>query len=162
MTNDKISTTRETLINDTDALKRDAAQIVDDVKKHAYAHVDVVKDRVTNTFDQARDYAKKRPFHVAAIALFIGFFIWKISSKIAPLKRRTSWLPVEAQCMFVWKAFICLLLIALPVRDLSAKPLGQRLGIPGRDTVLSFSVPVSSEQLRPRFSCRSRLLRLSP
>ena len=75
MINDKITATRETLINDTDALKRDAVQIVDDVKKHAYAHVDVVKDRVNNTFDQARDYVKERPLHVAAIALFVGFLL---------------------------------------------------------------------------------------
>jgi ElaB/YqjD/DUF883 family membrane-anchored ribosome-binding protein len=81
MTNDKITTTRETLINDSDALKRDAAQIVDDVKKHVHAHVDVVKDRVTNTFDQARDYVKERPFHVAAIALFIGFLIGALRRK---------------------------------------------------------------------------------
>jgi hypothetical protein len=30
MTNDKITATRETLINDTDTLKRDAGQIVED------------------------------------------------------------------------------------------------------------------------------------
>ena len=75
MTNDKITATRETLINDTDTLKRDAAQIVDDVKKHAYAHVDVAKDTVNNAFDQARDYVKERPLHVAAAAFFIGFLI---------------------------------------------------------------------------------------
>jgi ElaB/YqjD/DUF883 family membrane-anchored ribosome-binding protein len=75
MTNDKITATRETLINDTDTMKRDAAQIVDDVKKHAYAHVDVAKDTVNNAFDQARDYVKERPLHVAAAALFIGFLI---------------------------------------------------------------------------------------
>jgi len=75
MTNDKITTTRETLINDTDTLKRDAAQIVDDVKKHAYAHVDAAKDTVNNAFNQTRDYVKERPLHVAAIALFIGFLI---------------------------------------------------------------------------------------
>ena len=75
MTNDKITTTRETLINDADTLKRDAAQIVDDVKNHAYAHVDVAKDTVNNAFNQARDYVKERPLHVAAAALFIGFLI---------------------------------------------------------------------------------------
>jgi len=81
MTNDKIATTRETLINDTDTLKRDAAQIVDDVKKHAYAHVDVVKDSVNDTFELARNYVKERPFHVAAIALFIGFVIGRFRRK---------------------------------------------------------------------------------
>lgn len=75
MTNEKIATTREMLINDADALKRDAVQIVDDVKRHAVAHVDVVKDRVTNTLGQARDYIKERPFRVAAVALFIGFLV---------------------------------------------------------------------------------------
>jgi ElaB/YqjD/DUF883 family membrane-anchored ribosome-binding protein len=81
MTNDKITNTREALINDTDTLKRDAAQIVDDVKKHASAHVDVVKDSINNTFDQARDYVKERPFHVTAIALFIGFVIGRFRRK---------------------------------------------------------------------------------
>ena len=75
MTNDKITATRETLINDTGNLKRDAAQIVDDVKNHAYAHVDAAKDTVNNAFDQARDYVKERPLHVAAAAFFIGFLI---------------------------------------------------------------------------------------
>lgn len=75
MTNDKITTTRETLINDTDTLKRDAGQIVEDVKNHAYAHVDAAKDTVNNAFNQTRDYVKERPLHVAAIALFIGFLI---------------------------------------------------------------------------------------
>jgi ElaB/YqjD/DUF883 family membrane-anchored ribosome-binding protein len=81
MTNDKISTTRETLLNDTDALKRDAAQIVDDVKKHAYAHVDVAKDTVNDAYNQARDYIKERPFHIAAVALFIGFLIGRSRRK---------------------------------------------------------------------------------
>ena len=75
MTNDKITATRETLINDTDTLKRDAAQIVDDVKNHAYAHVDAAKNTVNTAFDQARDYVKERPLHVAAAAFFIGFLI---------------------------------------------------------------------------------------
>ncbi len=75
MTNDKIASTRETLIKDTDILKQDAGQIVEDVKKHAYAHVDVVKDKVQNSFDLAHDYLKERPFHVAAVALLAGFLI---------------------------------------------------------------------------------------
>jgi ElaB/YqjD/DUF883 family membrane-anchored ribosome-binding protein len=75
MTNDKITSTRETLINDTSHLKRDAVKIVDDVKKHAYAHVDVAKDTVNDAFNQAHDYVKERPFRVAAIAFVIGFLI---------------------------------------------------------------------------------------
>jgi ElaB/YqjD/DUF883 family membrane-anchored ribosome-binding protein len=75
MTNDKITATRETLIHDTDTLKRDAGQIVEDVKNHAHAHVDVAKETVNNALNQAHDYVKERPFHVAAVALFIGFLI---------------------------------------------------------------------------------------
>jgi ElaB/YqjD/DUF883 family membrane-anchored ribosome-binding protein len=75
MTNNKITSTRETLINDTDTLKRDAGQIVEDVKNHAYAHVDVAKDSVNDTFDLARDYVKERPLRVVGVALFIGFLI---------------------------------------------------------------------------------------
>ena len=75
MTNDKITNTREILLNDTDTLKRDAGQIVEDVKNHAYAHVDVAKDTVNNALNQARDYVKERPFHVAAGAFLIGFLI---------------------------------------------------------------------------------------
>ena len=75
MTNDKITSTRETLINDTDTLKQDAAKIVDDVKKHATAHVDAVKDRVSDTFDIARDCVKEHPLKVISVALFIGFLI---------------------------------------------------------------------------------------
>jgi len=81
MTNDKITNTRETLIKDTDTLKQDAGQVVEDIKKHAYAHVDVVKDSVNNTFDLAHDYVKERPFHLAAAALFIGFLIGRFRRK---------------------------------------------------------------------------------
>ena len=75
MTNDKITNTRETLIKDTDHLKQDAGQLVEDVKKHASAHVDVAKDTVNIAFNQAHNYVRERPFHVAAIAFFIGFLI---------------------------------------------------------------------------------------
>lgn len=69
------------LIKDTDHLKKDAGKVVEDVKKHAYAHVDVVKDRVKDTFDLARDFVKERPFHLAAAALFIGFLIGTLRRK---------------------------------------------------------------------------------
>ncbi len=75
MINEKINNTRETLMTDVDALKRDAGQIVADVKNHAQAHVDVVKDEVRDTFDRALDYVKERPFHVAAVSLFVGFLV---------------------------------------------------------------------------------------
>jgi ElaB/YqjD/DUF883 family membrane-anchored ribosome-binding protein len=75
MTNDKITSTRERLINDTDALKQDAAKIVDDVKKHATAHVDVVKDRMNHTLDVACKCVQEHPLKVVSAALLIGFLI---------------------------------------------------------------------------------------
>ena len=75
MNNNTITSTRESLIKDADHLKKDAGQIVEDVKKHATAHVDAVKDKVNDTFDLARSFAKEHPLKLAAAALFIGFVI---------------------------------------------------------------------------------------
>ena len=75
MTNDKLTSTRETLIKDTEHLKQDAAKIVDDVKKHATAHVDVVKDTVNHTLDVARTCVQEHPLKVVSVALLIGFII---------------------------------------------------------------------------------------
>jgi len=75
MTKDTLASTRDALIKDTDHLKRDAGQIVQDVKKHASAHVDAVKDKANDTFDLARDFAKEHPLKLVAAALFVGFII---------------------------------------------------------------------------------------
>ena len=75
MTKDPLTSTREALIKDTDHLKRDAGHIVEDVKKHASAHVDAVKDKVNDTFDLARNFAKEHPLKLAGTAFFIGFLI---------------------------------------------------------------------------------------
>jgi len=75
MTKDTITSTRETLVQDTNNLKQDAGQIVTDVKKHAAAHVDAVKDKVTDAFDLARTFVKEHPLKLAAASLFIGFLI---------------------------------------------------------------------------------------
>ena len=75
MTKDTLTSTREALIKDTDHLKRDAGHIVEDVKKHASAHVDAVKDKVNDAFDRARDCVKEHPLKVVSVALLIGFLI---------------------------------------------------------------------------------------
>jgi ElaB/YqjD/DUF883 family membrane-anchored ribosome-binding protein len=75
MTKDTLTSTRNALIEDADHLKRDAGQIVEDVKKHASAHVNAVKDKANDTFDLARDFAKEHPLKLAVAALFIGFVI---------------------------------------------------------------------------------------
>ena len=73
MTNDNITSTRESLIKDTDHLKQDAGQLIKDVKKHASAHVDAVKDKVSDTFDSARNFVKEHPLKVVSVALLVGF-----------------------------------------------------------------------------------------
>jgi ElaB/YqjD/DUF883 family membrane-anchored ribosome-binding protein len=72
MTN-TISSTRDTLIDDTDALKRDAGRIVEDVKQHASAHVEAVKASVNDTLCATGNYIKERPFQVAGVAFLLGF-----------------------------------------------------------------------------------------
>ena len=74
MTNN-ITSTRDTLLKDTDTLKRDAGQVVDDVKKHATSHVDAVKDNVNETFDSAYDYLRDHPLQLAGTALLVGFVL---------------------------------------------------------------------------------------
>jgi ElaB/YqjD/DUF883 family membrane-anchored ribosome-binding protein len=75
MIKDTITSTRDALIKDTDHLKRDAGQLVEDVKKHATAHVEAVKDTANDAFDLARTCAKEHPLKLAAAALFIGFLM---------------------------------------------------------------------------------------
>ena len=75
MTNNTITSTRETLIKDADHLKQDAGQIVEDVKKHASAHVDAVKDKVNDTFDLARNCVNEHPLKLLAGALLLGFLV---------------------------------------------------------------------------------------
>jgi len=75
MTKDTLTSTRNALIEDADHLKRDAGQIVEDVKKHATAHVDAVKDKVNDTFDLARKCVNEHPLKLVAGALLLGFLI---------------------------------------------------------------------------------------
>lgn len=75
MTNNTIASTREILLKDTDHLKQDAGQLVEDVKKHATAHVDAVKDKVNDTFDLARKSVNEHPLKFIVGAFLTGFLI---------------------------------------------------------------------------------------
>ena len=75
MTKDTVTSTRNAIIKDSDHLKRDAGQIIEDVKKHGAAHVDAVKDKVNDTFDLARNCVKEHPLKLIAGALLVGFLI---------------------------------------------------------------------------------------
>jgi ElaB/YqjD/DUF883 family membrane-anchored ribosome-binding protein len=73
MANDRISKTRDELIEDTDILKQDAGQVVTDIKNHASAHVDAAKDKASHVLATTSDFVKKHPIKLGAIALAIGF-----------------------------------------------------------------------------------------
>lgn len=75
MTKDTLTSTRDALIKDTDHLKQDAGHIVEDVKRHASAHVDAVKDKVNDAFDLARNCVKEYPLKLVAGALLFGFLV---------------------------------------------------------------------------------------
>jgi hypothetical protein len=54
MENHSISDTRAAISKDVENLKRDAAQIAQDVKEHASAHVGQAKQRVSDHFVAVR------------------------------------------------------------------------------------------------------------
>jgi hypothetical protein len=56
MNKDTLTSTRNALIKDTSDFKRDAGQIVEDVKKHASSHVEAVKTKASDLFDLARGF----------------------------------------------------------------------------------------------------------
>jgi ElaB/YqjD/DUF883 family membrane-anchored ribosome-binding protein len=49
--------------------------MVEDLKKHASAHVDAAKDKLNDTFDLARNCIKEHPLKLIAGALLVGYFI---------------------------------------------------------------------------------------
>jgi len=65
--------TREALINDVDKLKRDAAQVAQDVRNHANAHVDETKRRMNETILTVRESLTSHPFTLLGIGFVFGF-----------------------------------------------------------------------------------------
>ena len=72
MTNDKITATRELLLDETYALKRDAAQVVEDAKTNLYAHLVLAKEMAKNALAQARNYANRRLFRSVCISVLLA------------------------------------------------------------------------------------------
>jgi len=67
--------TREALLQDVAALKRNAAQVAQDVREHASAHVDQTKQRVTDTILTVRESAVSHPFSLLGIGFVFGFIV---------------------------------------------------------------------------------------
>jgi ElaB/YqjD/DUF883 family membrane-anchored ribosome-binding protein len=70
-----ISETRETLASDTEKLRKHVGKVAADVKDHATAHVDFVKDKTSDTIQNIADYARENPLHLAAAAFALGLVV---------------------------------------------------------------------------------------
>jgi ElaB/YqjD/DUF883 family membrane-anchored ribosome-binding protein len=75
MESKEISQTHDALVSDTAKLKKSVSKVAEDVKDHATAHVNFVKDKATDTIEKIADYARENPLHIAAGAFALGLFI---------------------------------------------------------------------------------------
>jgi ElaB/YqjD/DUF883 family membrane-anchored ribosome-binding protein len=78
----RIVETREALVKDgqlfvkdVDKLKRDAVQIVEDVRDHANAHVTQTRQRVSDTLDLVRETVSANPWALVGAGVALGIFI---------------------------------------------------------------------------------------
>jgi ElaB/YqjD/DUF883 family membrane-anchored ribosome-binding protein len=75
MQNHTTAKTRDALLHDVDKLKRDAVQVVNDVRKHATAHVDETKERVTDTIDAFRENLTAHPLALLGAGFVLGVLV---------------------------------------------------------------------------------------
>ena len=68
-----VASTREALARDVNDLRRDANQIVQDVRDHTNAQVEAAKQRVDDALSSARSYASAHVLTVLAAGIVIGF-----------------------------------------------------------------------------------------
>ena len=70
-----IAGTREALVKDVGKLKEDAAQIAQDVKAHAVAHVDRTKKRLNDAVSAAQSRVAAHPFAILGVGFVAGYFL---------------------------------------------------------------------------------------
>ncbi len=75
MENNSTSHTREALVKDISALKRDVVQVAQDVKHHAEAHVDATKQHINKKVQAARDAMSAQPLALIGIGFLLGFIL---------------------------------------------------------------------------------------
>jgi hypothetical protein len=75
MENHTTSQTRDALLQDVGKLKRNAAQVAQDVKDHAAAHVDETKQRVTDTVLTIRESLTTHPLSLLAVGFVVGLLL---------------------------------------------------------------------------------------
>ena len=77
----------QAFVQDVDKLKRDAAQIAEDVRDHANAHVMQTRQRVADTVELVRDTFNANPLALVgagvAAGLFLGFLLHRRSRRPA-------------------------------------------------------------------------------
>lgn len=82
MENESTTTkTHDALVKDVEKLKKNAVQIVQDVRDHAQAHVDETKQRVTDTVQGVQDRLTSNPLALLGIGLFVGFLFGRRFSR---------------------------------------------------------------------------------
>lgn len=75
MENHSSSDTREALHKDVDKLKRNAAQVVQDVRDHASAHVDETRQRVTDSIQSVKENLTDQPWTLLGIGFVAGLIV---------------------------------------------------------------------------------------
>jgi ElaB/YqjD/DUF883 family membrane-anchored ribosome-binding protein len=73
MENHSTENIRETLVNDVNALKRDVAQLAEDMKSHAQTYVTTTKQRIQEKVESAQDALSSRPLAVLTAVFVLGF-----------------------------------------------------------------------------------------
>jgi ElaB/YqjD/DUF883 family membrane-anchored ribosome-binding protein len=71
--NNSTTETRDALVKDVAQLKQDAAQIAQDVKAHANAHVDQTKKRFNDALSNAKATIAARPLAILATGIVLGY-----------------------------------------------------------------------------------------
>ncbi len=74
-TNGTLSRTREIILDDVSALKKDAVKIATDVKDRAQAHVDETRQKWNDSLKLARETATAHPLALLGIGIALGFLI---------------------------------------------------------------------------------------
>jgi ElaB/YqjD/DUF883 family membrane-anchored ribosome-binding protein len=73
--NHNTARTRAALLQDVGELKRSAAQVAQDVREHAVAHVDETRQRVAQATSALRERMTTNPLALVGIGFVVGFLL---------------------------------------------------------------------------------------
>jgi ElaB/YqjD/DUF883 family membrane-anchored ribosome-binding protein len=75
MENHSTESLRDTLTHDVNVLKRDVAQLAQDVKTHAETYVASTRDRLQEKVQSTRDALSERPLLVLTAVFVLGYIL---------------------------------------------------------------------------------------